>query len=135
MQQESASALPLGSLATVTSDSNQILLSTISVNLVVQLLERVYYALNWISLLHSQGVLLSLIHYFVYLSTYWNWELLKAHWSSSESNNACAINLPIQDNMIDSSYRHDVKKESYCSWVPLAFTLSLLHYRPLFTST
>ena len=46
MQQESASALPLGSLATVTSDSNQILLSTISVNLVVQLLERVYYALN-----------------------------------------------------------------------------------------
>ena len=46
MQQEVALALPLGSLETVTSDSKQILLSTISVNRVVQLLERVYYVLN-----------------------------------------------------------------------------------------
>ena len=46
MQQESASALPLGSVATVTLDLNKILLSIISVNRVVQLLERVYYALN-----------------------------------------------------------------------------------------
>ncbi|XP_034692691.1 pre-mRNA-splicing factor prp12 isoform X1 [Vitis riparia] len=46
MQQEAVLALPLGSLETVTSSSKQTLLSPISVNRVVQLLERVHYALN-----------------------------------------------------------------------------------------
>lgn len=46
MQQEAVLALPLGSLEAVTSSSKQTLLSPISVNRVVQLLERVHYALN-----------------------------------------------------------------------------------------
>ena len=46
MQQEAVLALPLGSLETVTSSSKQALPSPISVNRVVQLLERIHYALN-----------------------------------------------------------------------------------------
>lgn len=46
LQQEAVLALPLGSLERVTPISKQTSLSPISVNRVVQLLERVHYALN-----------------------------------------------------------------------------------------
>lgn len=46
LQQETILSLPLGSLETVNSTSKPHLLSPIPVNQVVQLLERVHYALN-----------------------------------------------------------------------------------------